>query len=85
MKLELLGGISPKKFLRNYWQKKPLLVRGALPGFQGLLAGTNLSSLPAEMTRNRGLLPKRMVNGKSGMDLLHPALFPGSQKNSGHC
>jgi 50S ribosomal protein L16 3-hydroxylase len=45
MKLELLGGISPKKFLRNYWQKKPLLVRGALPGFQGLLNRDELVQL----------------------------------------
>jgi 50S ribosomal protein L16 3-hydroxylase len=33
----LLGGISPSAFMRRHWQKKPLLVRGALadplPGF----------------------------------------------------
>jgi 50S ribosomal protein L16 3-hydroxylase len=45
MKIELLGGISPKKFFRNYWQKKPLLVRGALPGFQGLLSRDELVQL----------------------------------------
>jgi 50S ribosomal protein L16 3-hydroxylase len=45
MKLELLGGISPKKFLRDYWQKKPLLVREALPGFQGLLTRDDLIRL----------------------------------------
>jgi 50S ribosomal protein L16 3-hydroxylase len=28
----LLGGISPATFMRRYWQKKPLLVRQALPG-----------------------------------------------------
>ena len=36
MKIEqsttLLGGISPQTFMRRYWQKKPLLVRGAMPG-----------------------------------------------------
>jgi 50S ribosomal protein L16 3-hydroxylase len=35
--LQLLGGLSPKQFLADYWQKKPLLVRQAVPGFQGLL------------------------------------------------
>ncbi len=35
--LTLLGGISVKEFLRDYWQKKPLLIRKAIPGFQGLL------------------------------------------------
>ena len=33
----LLGGLSPATFMRRHWQKKPLLVRGALadplPGF----------------------------------------------------
>lgn len=29
----LLGGISPSQFMRKYWHKKPLLVRGAIPAF----------------------------------------------------
>jgi 50S ribosomal protein L16 3-hydroxylase len=33
----LLGGLSARAFLRDYWHKKPLLVRGAVPGFTGLL------------------------------------------------
>jgi 50S ribosomal protein L16 3-hydroxylase len=32
----LLGGITPHQFLAEYWQKKPLLVRQALPGFTGV-------------------------------------------------
>lgn len=35
--LPLLGGLTPEAFLRDYWQKKPLLVRGAVPGFGGAL------------------------------------------------
>src|SRR5688572_5305885 len=27
----LLGGLSPTVFMRRHWQKKPLLVRAALP------------------------------------------------------
>jgi len=30
----LLGGMSPVTFMQEYWQKKPLLVRGAIPAFQ---------------------------------------------------
>ncbi|HET7061042.1 MAG TPA: cupin domain-containing protein [Nitrosospira sp.] len=45
MKLELLGEISPKKFLRDCWQKKPLLIRQALPGFTGLLSREQLVEL----------------------------------------
>ncbi|NML14213.1 cupin domain-containing protein [Azohydromonas caseinilytica] len=32
--MTLLGGISPATFMRRHWQKKPLLVRQALPGVQ---------------------------------------------------
>ncbi len=30
--LPLLGGLSPAQFMRRHWQKKPLLVRQAVPG-----------------------------------------------------
>lgn len=33
----LLGGLTPRQFLDEYWQKKPLLVRQAVPGFTGVL------------------------------------------------
>ena len=32
----LLGGQTPSTFLRRYWQKDALLVRGAIPDFAGL-------------------------------------------------
>jgi 50S ribosomal protein L16 3-hydroxylase len=34
----LLGGRSPAAFLRGYWQKRPLLVRQAIPGFRGIVS-----------------------------------------------
>lgn len=37
MTLKIPGGLSATKFLRDYWQKKPLLIRNAFPKFQGLL------------------------------------------------
>ncbi len=45
MKNKLLGGISVRSFLREYWQKKPLLVRGALPDFRGFLTRDDLINL----------------------------------------
>ncbi|MET0581993.1 MAG: cupin domain-containing protein [Pseudoxanthomonas sp.] len=33
----LLGGLTAREFLRRHWQKAPLLVRQAVPGFAGLL------------------------------------------------
>ena len=29
----LFGGISPDSFMKQYWHKKPLLIRGAIPAF----------------------------------------------------
>ena len=40
-----LGNIGPRQFLDKYWQKKPLLVRNAVPGFTGLLSRDELLDL----------------------------------------
>jgi 50S ribosomal protein L16 3-hydroxylase len=45
--LTLLGGLTPRQFMKRHWQKKPLLVRGALPGFQPLLHRRALFELAA--------------------------------------
>jgi 50S ribosomal protein L16 3-hydroxylase len=45
---KLLGGISPQQFLDEYWQKKPLLVRNAVPGFSGLLSPAEARKLAAQ-------------------------------------
>ena len=29
----LFGGVSPDQFMTQYWHKKPLLIRGAIPAF----------------------------------------------------
>lgn len=44
----LLGGISTREFLEQYWQKKPLLIRGAMPDFKGLLSAEELAGLACE-------------------------------------
>ncbi len=46
-KLPLLGNLSPAEFLRDYWHKKPLLIRGAIPGFKPLLKFEKLAELAA--------------------------------------
>jgi len=35
--MQLLGGLTPTRFMSEHWQKKPLLVRQAVPGFAGLV------------------------------------------------
>jgi 50S ribosomal protein L16 3-hydroxylase len=34
VKASFLGGLKAGQFLRDYWQKKPLLIRNAFPGFE---------------------------------------------------
>jgi 50S ribosomal protein L16 3-hydroxylase len=46
--LQLLGGISPETFMRVYWEKKPLLIRAAIPGFKPLLERAELIDLAAQ-------------------------------------
>ncbi|EGH34670.1 ycfD protein, partial [Pseudomonas syringae pv. japonica str. M301072] len=46
--LQLLGGISARVFLRDYWQKKPLLIRQALPDFQSPIDADELAGLALE-------------------------------------
>jgi len=45
MKHRLLGGLEPRAFLRRYWQKRPLLVRDALPGLEGVVDERALRAL----------------------------------------
>jgi 50S ribosomal protein L16 3-hydroxylase len=44
-KPSLLGGLTVNEFLRDYWQKKPLLIRQAFPAFGGLLDPQQLIAL----------------------------------------
>ncbi|MDP3810096.1 MAG: cupin domain-containing protein [Hydrogenophaga sp.] len=40
--VNLLGGLSPAQFMRRHWQKKPLLIRQAIPGFEPVLSRAQL-------------------------------------------
>lgn len=43
--LRTLGGLSPARFLQDYWQRKPLFVKNAVPELAGLLDGNDLAGL----------------------------------------
>ena len=43
--MQLLGGLSARAFLRGYWQKRPLFVPQALPGFAGIIDKRALAAL----------------------------------------
>src|ERR671913_1458349 len=41
-------GMTPAEFLRDYWQKRPLLIRNAFPGFVSPIAPEDLAGLACE-------------------------------------
>ena len=41
-------GMTPAQFLRDYWQKRPLLIRNAFPGFTTPVAPEDLAGLACE-------------------------------------
>lgn len=55
----LLGGLTAKAFLRDYWQKKPLLIRQALPQFHGLLDPMQLIALACDQDAQARLITQR--------------------------
>ncbi|MDZ5602413.1 cupin domain-containing protein [Pseudomonas sp. RP23018S] len=46
--LQLLGGLTAREFLRDYWQKKPLLVRQAFSDFESPIEPDELAGLALE-------------------------------------
>ena len=65
--LQLLGGLSPRQFMKRHWQKKPLLIRQAIPGFKPLLDRAALFALAA-----REEVESRMLSqGPKGWQLRH--------------
>lgn len=80
--LPFLGGLSPEAFLAEYWQKKPLLVRQAIPGFTSPItpnAFRALATHPDAATRliveEGGEYPWELMEGPFDADELDP--MPG--------
>jgi len=46
--MRLLGGLTAEAFLQQYWQKKPLLIRQAIPDFLTPLSPDELAGLACE-------------------------------------
>lgn len=68
--LPLLGGLSPAQFMKRHWQKKPLLVRQAVPGFEPGLARADLMAMAARDDVESRLI----VHGAQGWRLRHGPL-----------
>lgn len=61
--MSVLGDISTEQFLAEYWQKKPLVIRGAFPNFEMPFTAEELAGLtcdtdaPSRMIIEHGLAP----------------------------
>jgi len=66
----LLGGLSPTQFMRRHWQKKPLLIRDAIPGFKPFLSRQQLFAMAADEAVESRLI----VHQAQGWTLKHGPL-----------
>ena len=60
--LTVLGGITAEQFLNEYWQKKPLLVRNAMPEIMGLLEPEDVKELALEEDVSARLIRQKNKN-----------------------
>ena len=71
----LLGGLSPETFMRRHWQKKPLLIRQAVPGVTPPLDRAALFALAGRdavesrlLVQEQGKAPKKARAGAPSAD-----------------
>lgn len=69
--LQLLGGLSPKTFMQRHWQKKPLVIRQAIPGFAPLLDRAELLDLAAQEEVESRLVVQASAKEASGWRFKH--------------
>jgi 50S ribosomal protein L16 3-hydroxylase len=77
----LLGGLSPQVFMRRHWQKRPLLIRQALPG-SAFINRAGLMALAArDDVESRAVIRQgdawSLRHGPFGRRALPPARQPG--------
>ncbi|MBC7755670.1 MAG: cupin domain-containing protein [Bdellovibrio sp.] len=60
--LALLNNLTPTQFLAEYWQKKPLLIRQAIPNFKNFLTPQELMDLATDEDAQARLITQK--NGK---------------------
>lgn len=79
--LALLGGLTASQFMKRHWQKRPLLVRNAIPGFVPCVGRADLVALAGE----EGVESRLIVDSPKGWKMKHGPLSkrslpPFSQK-----
>jgi 50S ribosomal protein L16 3-hydroxylase len=64
MPFDLLGGLSPRRFMAEYWQRKPLLVRQAIPGFVPPVSRAELFELAGREDVESRLVTTERADGR---------------------
>lgn len=59
MRSTLLGGLTPRAFLTRHWQRRPLVVRGAIPAFRDPMTVADLFRLAARDDAESRLVRRR--------------------------
>jgi 50S ribosomal protein L16 3-hydroxylase len=67
--LPLLGALSPQQFMRRHWQKKPLLIRRAVPDMRPLLSRDQLFALAGQDGQESRLVQQQQGGKKGGWQM----------------
>ena len=59
-----LGDLSPARFLEEFWQRKPCLIRAACPDFQMTLDGDDLAGLACEELAEARIVTGSLASAK---------------------
>lgn len=78
----LLGGLSPAQFMRRHWQRKPLLIRNAVPNAAPWLNRETLFALAGQESVESRLIERRakgwsLRHGPIGAKAFPPLKRPG--------
>ena len=68
--LALLGGLTPRQFMKRHWQKKPLLVRHAIPNFVPCVGRAELVALAGQ----EGVESRLIIDSDKGWKMKHGPL-----------
>ncbi len=78
--IALLGGLSPATFMQRHWQKKPLVIRQAIPGFAAFLDRADLMALAARPDVESRLVVQGLQSAEASQ---HGKPQPAQQKAKG--
>ncbi|OTG82918.1 cupin domain-containing protein [Acinetobacter sp. ANC 4648] len=78
--LDVLGGITAEQFLAEYWQKKPLLVRNALPDIANILEPKDVMELALDENITARLIKQKDKDPKQWSVKTSPLIKGDFQK-----